>query len=61
MEHILDLVFESVIQNATGLCSSDVFKLERSSISLMPEYKIKAKQIGLSKVLNPVPDGTMPF
>ena len=46
MEHVLDLVFDAVIKEATGLSGSKVFKIERTSISLTPEYKVKAKQKG---------------
>ena len=51
MEHILDLVFHTVVKEATGLSSSKVFRLERSSISLTSEYKLKANEQGLSQAL----------
>ena len=51
MEHVLDLVFHAVVKEATGLDGSDVFRLERSSISLTPEYKLKANEQNLSQAL----------
>jgi len=52
MEHVLDLVFEEVVLNATGLANSkEVFKIERSSISLTPDMKSKVKSIGFNQAV----------
>ena len=61
MEHILDLVFHAVVKEATGLCSCDVFRLERSSISLTPEYREKATNQSLSKALGLSVSNELPF
>jgi len=52
MEHVLDLVFEEVVLNATGLANSkEVFKIERSSISLTPDMKSKVKSVGFNQAV----------
>lgn len=61
MEHVLDLLFEKVIQNATGLGSSKAFKLERSSISLTPDFRAKVKEKSLSAVIMSEPENDLPF
>ena len=61
MEHILDLVFHAVVKEATGLSSCDVFRLERSSISLTPEYREKATNQSLSKALGLSVSNELPF
>ena len=61
MEHVLDLLFEKVIQQATGLNTSKAFKLERSSISLSPDFRAKVKQKSLSEVIKSEPENDLPF
>jgi hypothetical protein len=52
MEHVLDLVFEEVILRSTGLKNcKDVFAIERSSITLTPEFSAKANSMGLKTAL----------
>ena len=61
MEHVLDLLFDRVIQSATGLGSSKAFKLERSSISLTPDFRAKVKRKSLSEVIKSEPVNDLPF
>ena len=52
MEHVLDLVFENVVLRATGLSNcKDVFKIERSSISLTPDMQKKVNDLGFSQAV----------
>jgi len=51
MEHVLDLLFEDVVKKATGLSASKAFKLERSSISLTPEFAARVKKKSLASAL----------
>ena len=61
MEHVLDLLFEKVIQRATGLYTSKAFKLERSSISLTPDFRAKVRAKSLSTVIKEDPVNDLPF
>lgn len=61
MEHVLDLLFERVIKSATGLGSSKAFKLERSSISLTPDFRAKVRSKSLSEVIKSEPVNDLPF
>jgi hypothetical protein len=62
MEHILDLVFEKVVLNATGLSSSkEVFTIKRSSISLTPEFASQAKSLGFQEALKKEAMDGLPF
>ncbi len=50
MEHVLDLVFEEVVLRSTGLANSkEVFKIERSSISLTANMRNKVKDVGFNQ------------
>ena len=51
MEHVLDLLFENIVKKATGLSASKAFKLERSSISLTPEFAARVKKKSLASAL----------
>ena len=61
MEHVLDLLFEKVIQQATGLHTSKAFKLERSSISLTPDFRAKVRAKSLSEAIKSEPENDLPF
>ena len=62
MEHVLDLLFEDVVKKATGLNTSKAFKLERSSISLTPDFRAKVKEKSLSTVIKEDPTvNDLPF
>jgi len=61
MEHVLDLLFEDVVKKATGLSTSKAFKLERSSISLTPDFRAKVKDKSLSAVIKEDPVNDLPF
>lgn len=52
MEHVLDLVFEEVVLRSTGLANSkEVFKIERSSISLTANMRNKVKDVGFNQAV----------
>lgn len=52
MEHVLDLVFEEVVLKSTGLSNcKEVFKIERSSISLTPDMQNKVNNVGFSQAV----------